>query len=405
MPAQASSGATSTALDGIRVLDIGTMIAGPMVATLLGDFGAEVIKVELPGSGDPMRYVGARVQEESLAWLIAGRNKKSVTLDVRRDEGRRLFLRLLEHADVLVENFRPGTLERWNLGEDELRAVRPDLVFLRISGYGQTGPRAARPGFDGIALAYSGVMYITGHPSAPPSRVGVALADYSTGYNGAFATMLALFHRDRHGGGQTIDLSLYETAFGMTRELVPHYELTGEVRERVGNSNPQIAPGGLFLTSDEAWLMIAGSSDNTWQRLATAIGRTDLADDPRFRSNTDRIANADVLNELLSEWVRAHRAEDVLRTLEEHDVPASRVFSVKDIAEDEHYAASNALVEVEHQVLGRLRIPGIPARLSRTPGTIRELGPDVGQHNSEVYGELLGLTEKELEDLRGATVI
>jgi formyl-CoA transferase len=393
-------------LAGVRVLDLGTMIAGPMASTLLADFGADVLKIELPGAGDPMRDIGNRVDGVNLAWLIAGRNKRSISLDIRKSAGREILLKLVAQADVLVENFRPKTLDRWGLDEQTLRAAGPGIVILRISGYGQEGPYSDRAGFDGIALAYGGVSYITGYPESPPSRCGVPVADYSTAYNGALSVMIALYHREVNGGeGQTIDLSLFETVFGMTRELLTEYELTGRVRERHGNSNPQIAPGGCYQTSDGAWIMVAGSNDNTWQRLATAIGRADLAADERYRSNSGRIANQPYLDGIIKNWIAAHSAEEAFATFLDNGVPATRMYSMADIAADQHYRERAALIEMEHEALGRIRIPGVPARLSQTPGVVRHLGPAVGAHNWDIYHDELKLSAAEIERLRSSGVI
>jgi formyl-CoA transferase len=393
-------------LAGIRVLDIGTMLAGPFGGTVLADFGAEVIKVELPGRGDPMRDAGIRYQGHSLGWLVEGRNKKSITLDLRMPEGRDLFKRLVAHADAVIENFTPGTLERWGLGEDALRAANPRLVLVRVSGYGQDGPYRLRTGFDRVAAAYGGVTYVTGYPECPPVRPGVTVADYVAGLYNALSVVMALYHRDaRAGVGQTIDIALFEGIFRMTRDMLAEYAFTGRVRERSGNVNPNVAPGDAFRTRDGHWAVIVGATQNTWENLARAMGRPDLIEDPRFRTNQDRVANVAALHAYVADWVGALAWREVEATLSAHGVPVSLIYSIADIAADEHYRARQAFVAVPHPELGAVPMPGIGPRFSRTPGAIRHAGVALGAHNEEIYGGLLGLGPADLAALRERGVI
>jgi crotonobetainyl-CoA:carnitine CoA-transferase CaiB-like acyl-CoA transferase len=392
-------------LSGIRVLDIGAILAGPMAATHLADFGADVIKVELPGRGDPIRGMGVRCKGQSLSWLVDGRNKRSITLDLRKPAGRDLLLKLLETADVLIENFMPGTMEDWGLDEATMRKAKTDLILVRVSAFGQHELYSDRPGFDAIALAFSGVTYISGYPDRPPTRPGIPIADLSTGYQAAMATMIALYYRDARGGkGQTIDIALYQTMFSMTRDLVAAYELNGRVRERYGNTNPGISPGGAYEGSDGSWVLISSSTDSTWRRLAGVLGREELLSDPRFTTNTDRVANNAVLDAIVAEWVRGRPGEEAIDKLRTAGVPAGKAFSAADIAKDPHHSA-RSLVTVQHPELGEFRIPDVVARLSETPGSVRSLGPALGEHNDEIYGDMLGLSQAELRELRAAAVI
>ncbi|HEX2173407.1 MAG TPA: CoA transferase, partial [Dehalococcoidia bacterium] len=388
-------------LVGVRVLDIGTMIAGPFGATVLADFGAEVFKVELPGRGDALRDVGARHQGQALGWLVDGRNKKSITLDLRRPEGRDLLLRLIPLVDVAFENFTPGTLDRWGLDEATLRAANPRLILIRVSGYGQEGPYSQRPGYDRVAMAYGGVTYLTGTPDGPPVRPGVSAADYTAGLYGAVSALMALYHRDAlQGQPQTVDISLFEGMFRMTRDLIAAYDATGKVRQRSGNFNPNVAPGEAFETRDGRWLAVVCAGQNTWESLARGIDRPDLITDPRFVTNQDRVANADALHALVREWFAEHDAAEVEARLSDAGVPVSAFYSAADIVVDEQYRARGAIAEVPHPALGTVRMPSIGPRFSQTPGEIRHAGPDLGEHNDEVYQGLLGLDAADLARLK-----
>ncbi len=394
-------------LKGIRVLDLGTLLAGPFGATLLGDFGAEVIKVEQPGRGDTLRGTPRDGKAaRPLRWLVDARNKKSVTLNLRVQEGQALLRELVTHVDVVVENFTPGTLERWNLGWDHLAAANPGLIMVRVSGYGQTGPYANRPGYDRIALGFSGYMYPTGFPDRYPVRPAFPTADYNTATFGAFAAMLALYERDANGGqGQMIDLALYEPPFRITSDLLANFVRNGENRERIGNRNPDFAPAGTFETKDGRYVQIAAGGDKVWERLAQAMDRAELAEDPRYATSRERIQRADELEALLAEWIQARDFAEVESKLVAANVPVGGIYRAEDIAEDPHFMARETFIHVEDPEAGSVAMPGIIPKLSGTPGRVESTGPAIGQHNQEIYGDLLGRSDAELSALREGGVI
>ena len=394
-------------LDKVRVLDIGTLLAGPWGATLLGDFGAEVIKVEQPGIGDALRGTSKEGEAGNpLHWLVDARNKKSITLNLRVAEGQEILRSLVEHADVLIENFTPGTLEKWNLGWEVLKAINPQLIMVRVSGYGQTGPYANRPGYDRIALGFSGYMYPTGFPDRYPVRPAFPTADYNTATFCAYAAMLALYQRDANGGtGQMIDLALYEPPFRITASLVAGWEKTGQNRERIGNRNPGFAPAGTFETNDGRYVQIAAGGDNVWQRLATIMGGIALAEDKRFLKSRDRIKRADELERLLGDWIRSRSFEDIERQLVAAGVPVGGIYRAEDIAQDPHYRARDSLIEVEDAEQGSITMPGVVPKLSETPGSVEWTGPKLGAHNEEIYGDLLGKGIDDLADLASRGII
>lgn len=394
-------------LEGVRVLDIGTLIAGPFSAGIMADFGADVIKVEQPGSGDALRSGGGkRVQGVSLHWLVGARNKRSVTLDLRQAEGQTLLLELARVADVLVENFTPGTLERWHIGPDQLRSVNPRLIVLRVSGFGQTGPYSKRAGYDRIALGYSGMMYASGYPETPPVRPAFAIADFTTAMFGCIAALMALYHRDAQGGpGQEIDLALFEPLLRISEDLVPAYDQLGVVRERIGNRNPGFSPAGNFVSRDGRWLQIAAGGERPWRRLAGAIGRPDLADDERFSTAQGRVQHADELEQILTDWIATHDYDDAFATLAGAGVPVGGIYSAAEVVADPHFAAREDIVSVDVPDLGPVKMPGIVPKFSATPGRIDWPGPALGEHNAAVYEELLGMTTAALGRLRERGVI
>ncbi|MGH8998518.1 MAG: CaiB/BaiF CoA transferase family protein [Acidimicrobiia bacterium] len=394
-------------LAGLRVIEMGTHVAGPFAGQVLGDFGAEVIKIEQPGGGDPMREWGpVRPQGHSLWWEILGRNKQSVTIDLRRPEGQRLARRLvLETADVLLENFRPGTLERWGLDPAELQRERPDLIVARVSGYGQTGPYARRAGFGSIGEAMGGIRLITGEPDRPPSRVGVSLGDALAGVFTALGVVMSLLHRERSGNGnghrpgQVVDVAIYEAVLALMESLVPEYELAGHLRGRTGSALPNVAPSNLYEANDGVWVLIAANADAPFRRLVTVMGRPELADDERFSTHLARGARADELDALIGEWVRGHKSGELVELLSEHGVPASGIYTAKEMLADPHFAARGALVPQVHPELGEFHVQAPCPRLSRTPGSVRSLGPGHGDHNSDVFCGLLGLDTAEFDRL------
>ena len=398
---------TRLPLSGIRVLDIGTLIAGPFGATMLGDFGAEVIKVEQPGIGDAMRGTPVNGQAaRSPAWLVEGRNKKSVTLNLRVKEGQDILRELVRVSDMVIENFTPGTLEKWGLGWEDLRAINPRLIMVRVSGYGQVGPYSKRSGYDRIALGFSGYMYPTGFPDRFPVRPAFPTADYNTGTFGALAAMFALYERDAKGGeGQMIDLALYEAPFRITADLVTRHAQTGEVRERIGNRNPTFSPAGTFETKDGRYVQIAAGGDNVFYRLAEAIGMPELMTDPRYAKSRARIERADELEALLADWIAQHDFADIEARLVGANVPFGGIYTAKDIAEDPHFAARENIVTMEDATEGTVTMPGVVPKLMGTPGRITHAGPPIGAHNAEILGGLLGKTAAELAALTAAGVV
>jgi succinyl-CoA--D-citramalate CoA-transferase len=388
-------------LAGIRVLDIGTLIAGPFGATLLGDFGAEVIKVEQPGPGDALR--GTPVDGEPgrpPIWRVEARNKKSVTLNLRVSEGQDILRELVSKSDVLMENFTPGTLEKWDLGWEELRQINPRLIMVRVSGYGQTGPYSKRAGYDRIALGFSGYMYPTGFPDRFPVRPAFATADYNTGTFGAYAAMLALYQRDARGGeGQMIDLALYEPPFRITADLLANYNATGEIRERVGNRNQGFSPAGTFETRDGRYVQIAAGGDKVFRRLAEAMAMPQLADDPRYSVSRERIARADELEQLIADWIGERDFAEIEERLVSGNVPFGGIYTPADIAVDPHYRARDSFITVEDPEDGAMAMPGVIPKLMATPGQVVSTGPRLGQHNSEIYQDLLEKSAEALSKL------
>ncbi|MDX2169255.1 MAG: CoA transferase [Deltaproteobacteria bacterium] len=394
-------------LSGVRILDIGTRIAAPFAATLLGDFGAEVIKVELPGSGDFMRGIGPfDANGHSLWWAVEGRNKRSITLDLRTPRGQELFRALVRQADVVVENFQPGTLEGWGLGPEVLARENPDLILTRATVYGQTGPYRDRPGLDRNGIGFGGLLYLTGYPDRPPVRPGVIVSDYLTGVFNALAIMIALYHRDVHrGGGQVADLALYESVFRILEHTLPAYDRLGVVRGREGNRLKNSAPLDNWPTADGQSICIVAAGDALFPRLARAIGQPELLDDPRFATFTARVANADAINAVVGAWCAQHSAAEIEAIMVAAEVPVSRPYSIADIAADPHYAARGDIVTVDDPTLGPLKQPAVYPRLDKTPGAIQRGAPRLGEHNDAVYGTLLGLSSEELARLRADGVI
>jgi len=386
---------------------MGSLLAGPFCGQLLGDFGAEVIKVEPPGKGDPMREWGRHRKEgRTLWWPIIARNKKSVTLNLREEEGQELARRLIAEADVLVENFRPGTMERWGLGYDALKEINPGLVMVRVSGYGQTGPYRERAGFGAIGEAMGGIRHVTGFPDLPPPRVGISLGDSLAATFGALGALTALYHRDARGGrGQVVDVGIYEAVLALMESTIPEYVLTGHVRGRTGTVLPFVAPSNIYPTRDEDYVLIAGNADTVFRRLAKAVGHPEWAEDPRFVTHHARGENMEELDALISEWTKQRTGDEVLRVMGEAGVPAGKVYTAKDMVEDEHYAARGNIVTVEDPEIGPFPMQNVVPRLTGTPGEVRWTGPALGQHNEEVYRGLLKLGDDELAALQGRGVV
>ncbi len=393
-------------LKGIVIVDFSTLLAGPVVGTFLGDFGATVIKVEEPGKGEFSRMIPIYPDGRSPSWLMEGRNKKCITLNLRTAEGQALAHRLARSADVVVMNFRPGQAEAWGLGAAELHRTNPNLIILLVSAYGQTGPYAAKGGFDRTAQAFAGTTYATGYPDRPPVRSGYAVVDYMTGYLGAFGVLTALYNRDLHGsGGEVIDISLAEVAIRATEASLTTYSMTGKVREREGNRNPIVVPADDFESSDGRLVAINAGIPKLWERLVKTMGRTDLLTDPRFRTVADRIQNQEEIYRIVEKWVKERTAEEVIRMLDEAKVPADMIRNVANLASDPHLRQREAVLEKEAPGIGKVLIPGVFPKLSRHPGEVRFLGAKLGEHNEEIYRGQLGLTEAEMSDLRNKGVI
>ena len=393
------------ALEGLKVLDLATFVAAPVCATLLGEFGAEIIKVEQPGEGDDLRRLGRQTDGVSLWWLAEARNKKSITCNLRTREGQDLVKRLVAQSDIVAENFRPGTLERWNLGYEALTEVNPRIIMVRISAFGQTGPYRERPGFGRIAAAIGGISYLSGHPDRPPATPGTpTIPDYLAGVMGALGALIALHHRERTGEGQVVDVALYEPILRMLDELIPVYGATGHVRERIGSGTEYVVPHNHYRTRDGKWLAIACTSDRMFERLLRAMGREALKE--RYQTMADRLRLREELDALIQQWVEAKDAREALAQLEAAEVPSSLVYSVRDLFDDPHLKARENIVSVPNPLGGLLHMVGVIPRLSRTPGSIRSVGPlRPGENNEEIYGDRLGLSRGELDRLRNGGVI
>lgn len=386
-------------LEGIRVLEIGTLIAAPFAARIFAEFGAEVIKVEAPDSGDPLRKWRQMHEGTSLWWYLQARNKKSIALDLKSPAGRQAALDLAASADIVIENLRPGGLEKLGLGWDDLSQVNGDIIMVRISGYGQTGPYRERPGFGAIGEAMGGIRYTTGDPSSPPARVGISLGDSLASLHGVIGALMALLQvKTGKEKGQVVDVSLFESVFNVMESLVPEYSHKGTVRERTGGSLPGISPSNTYETKDGSYLVIAGNSDPIFRRLMNVIGRPDLATDPSLASNDGRVARNRELDDAIGTWTRSLPMEEALEQLQKAEVPAGRIYSVADIVSDPHYQAREMLLTENLPDGTPLTFPGIVPKLSRTPGEVKWCGPSLGQHGREVLADI-GYNEEQIESV------
>ena len=391
------------ALQDIRVIELGQLLAGPFCGQLLGDMGADVIKVEPPGAGDPMREWG--LGSEKVNWEVIARNKRSISANLRIPQGQSLVRQLIATADVLVENFKPGTLEKWGLGPAELHAINPRLIIARMSGYGQTGPYSDRAGFGGIGEAMGGWRYIVGEPDRPPSRMGISIGDTLTATYGCMGVLAALHAREKSGKGQVVDAALYESVLQVMESLIPEYDRMGIIRERSGSFLPGIAPSNVYPCKDGDF-MIGANKDAIFKRLALAMRRPELGDDPRYATHVARGANQIELDALIGDWTRTLTIAEVGALMIEHSVPAGQVYRAPEMIADPHFQARGAIVEVETERFGKLKMQGTFPHLSETPGSIRRPAPSiVGQHNAEVYGELLNLGAEDLARLKAAGAI
>jgi len=396
-------------LKGIKVLELGTLIAGPFCARMLGEFGAEVIKVEAPGDGDPIRKWRVLKDGTSLWWSVQSRNKKSITLNMKDARGRAIAKQLALEADIIIENYRPGVLEKWELGYEQLKAVKPSIIMVRLSGFGQTGPMKDLPGFGAIGESMGGLRYVSGHADRPPVRVGVSIGDSVAALHGVIGAMMALRHRDATGGrdagqGQMVDVALYESVFNLMESLVPEFDHAGVVRERTGGALPGIVPSNTYTTKDGENIVIAGNGDAIFKRLMLAMGRIDMAGDPQLERNDGRVQRTAEIDGAIQAWCDMLTIDEALAVLKAADVPAGKIYSVRDMMSDPQFLA-RGMFEQHHFADGTpVKLPAISPKLSETPGHTNWLGPALGQHNDEVL-RALGYSDADIAALRGGGVL
>jgi formyl-CoA transferase len=392
-------------LSGLRVLELGTLLAGPFCGQLLGDFGAEVLKIEPPGQGDPMRNWGReKANGKSLWWPVVGRNKKAITLDLRQSDGQDLLKQLVAKSDFVLENFRPGTMEKWGLGWEQLSAINPRLIMIRVSGFGQTGPYSRQAGFGAIGEAMGGLRYVVGDPTTPPSRMGISIGDSLAATFACIGALAALHHREKTGRGQVVDSAIYEAVLNMMESLVTEYDKVGFIRERTGAILPNVAPSNVYKTSD-GMVLIAANQDTVFSRLSEAMGQSGLATDPKFSTHGARGANQVELDALVERWTETRTTRHVLDLMDKFGVPAGLIYRAPEMLEDPHFKAREAIVTVPHPDFGELRMQNVAPKLSETPGAIRRPSPAMGQHNDEVYRELLALSAERYAQLKAGKVV
>ncbi|MGQ7830642.1 CaiB/BaiF CoA transferase family protein [Altererythrobacter sp. Z27] len=389
------------ALAGLRLIEMGQLIAGPFCGQLMADHGAEVIKVEPPKVGDAMRNWGQGVP---LWFSVVARNKKSITLNLREKEGQDIVRKLAAKADFLLENFRPGTLERWNLGWEDLHAINRALIMIRVSGYGQTGPYSPRAGYGGIGEAMGGMRYVAGEPDRPPSRAGLSIGDSLAATYACLGALMALEHRHKTGQGQMVDSAIYEAVLAMMESTIPEYTVTGHIRERTGSILPKIAPSNVYPTSDGS-VLVAGNQDSVWKRMAEMMGVPELGDDPRYNSHVARGERQQELDDMIGEWTKQFTSVEVLAKCEEFGVPAGNMYRAPEMLADPHFAAREAIIEVPHPKYENFKMQNVAPKLSATPGHVEWVGPELGQHNEEIYGELLGMDSATRADLEARGII
>lgn len=397
------SNTSNMALQGLKVIEMGQLIAGPFASKLLGEFGADVIKIEPPGVGDPLRKWRKIKDGTSLWWHVQSRNKRSLTLDLKQAEAQDIVRQLVSEADVLVENFRPGTLEGWGLGYEALKAINPRLIMLRISGYGQTGPYRDLPGFGVIGEAMGGLRHLSGYPGQAPVRVGISIGDSLSSLYGVIGVLLALQERARSGEGQEIDVALYESVFAMMESLIPEYDAFGYIREPAGSALPGITPSNSYPCKDGSYVLIAGNGDSIYKRLMSLIGRDDLGNDPRLAQNDGRSQHAELIDGAIAEWTAQRGRDEVIEALKGARVPAGYPYTAADIVQDPHYLARQ-MIETVQTPVGPLKVPGVLPKLSRTPGRIGSGGPQLGEHNDDILAGL-GLSDEQVAGLRERGVI
>jgi len=406
MGQNSDNSATEGPLSDLRVLEMGQLLAGPFCGQLLADFGAEVIKCEQPGVGDPMRQWGReKPHGKSLWWPVVGRNKKSVTLNLRTPEGQEMVRELVKTTDVLIENFRPGTMERWNLGYEVLKQINPRLIMVRVTGYGQTGPYAPRAGFGAIGEAMGGLRYVVGDPSTQPSRMGISIGDELAAMHACMGALMAIHARERTGQGQVVDSAIYEAVLNMMESLVTEFDVAGYVRERTGAILPNVSPSNVFDTADNKLLLIAANQDTVFIRLADVMGKPELAQDERYATHAARGENMTELDDLINEWTKTIPLKELEQLLNDNGVPCGLIYRAADMIDDEHFKARDAIVDVPHPEFGSMKMQNVAPKLSDTPGSIRHAGPELGEHNSYVFDDLLKLSEKTLADYRKRGIV
>ncbi|KQR98101.1 CoA-transferase [Williamsia sp. Leaf354] len=393
-------------LADLRVVEMGQLLAGPFCGQLLADFGAEVIKLEAPGTGDPMRQWGReKPYGKSLWWPVVARNKKSVTCNMRTPDGQELARDIISRSDIVVENFRPGTLERWNLGFDELRADNPGLIMARVSGYGQTGPYSTRAGYGSIGEAMGGIRYVTGDPDNAPSRAGISLGDSLAAVFATIGVLTALHSRSVTGRGQLVDAAIYESVLAMMESMLPEWAVAGYQRERTGSVLPNVSPSNVYPTRGGEMILIAANQDTVFARLAAVMGRDDLVSMPRFADHAARGENMVELDDIIAAWTADLETDELLEILHAGGVPAGRIYTARDMFDDPHFAARDAIVRLAHRDFGEFPTHNVFPKLSDTPGAVRHLGPELGEHNDEIYRGLLGLSDERTADLAARSII
>ncbi len=393
-------------LEGIRVLELGTLLAGPFTGRMLGDFGAEIIKIEAPDKSDPLREWGQQKDGEGLWWPIQSRNKKSITLNLRAVEGQEIFRELVKNADIVIENFRPGTMEKWDLSYEQLAEINPSIIMTRTSGYGQTGPYRERAGFGSVGEAMGGIRNVTGFPDRAPSRIGISIGDTLAALFATIGTLTALHERHHSGKGQIVDTAIYESVFSVMESTIPDYLLAGYVRERMGNILPGVAPSNIYKTKDGTYIVIGANADGVFKRLCEAMDKPELFEDPRYHTHHARSEHMTELDELIEVWTKSQETHEALEILAEKGVPSGLIYTAKDIVEDPHYEAREMIIKREHPTLGEFPMPGVVPKLSRTPGEVKHVGAEkAGKDNASVYGKLLEYNEQKLQELDDRKII
>jgi len=393
-------------LSDLRVIEMGTLLAGPFCGQLMGDFGAEVIKLEPPNQGDPMRDWGQeKAHGMSLWWPVIARNKKSVTLNLREKEGQAIARELIAKADFVLENFRPGTMERWNLSYEELKKINPGLIMIRVSGFGQTGPYSKRAGFGAVGESMGGLRYVCGDPSTPPSRMGISIGDSLAATFACLGAMMALHHRDRTGEGQVIDSAIYEAVLNMMESLITEYDKAGYIRERQGAILPNVAPSNVYPTRDGKMILIAANQDTVFRRLAECMNQPELAEDERYATHSARGAHQQELDEIVAAWTATVDAAELEQMMADHGIPSGKIYRAPDMLEDPHFKAREAIIKMVHPQFGELKMQNVAPKLSATPGSVRAPGPGLGEHNEAIYKGLLNFSDERMAELLDRGII